>query len=324
MKPSSYGFHNGREIFEYTLKKGGFTAKIISYGAILTYLSAPDKNGKETPIVLFRESLEEYVTLRGCYGATIGRFANRIENGRFALGGKTYQVGQNEKGNALHGGIEGFHKKVWTVENYTEDTLTLSYISPDGEEGFPAEMKATIVYTLTEAGLELAYTAVADGDTVVNLTNHAYFNPNGVTAATDGLLLSIAADSITPTDEKLIPHGEYAAVEGTLYDFRTARPFVCDLSASPVLSARGCYDENFVLQGEGFRAVSTLYGKETGILLTVYTDMPGMQIYTGNKNGIALETQRFPNCVNCPTYPSAFLKKGEVFQTKTLYALSLQ
>ncbi len=324
MNPISYGFHNGREIFEYTLKKGGFTAKIISYGAILTYLSAPDKNGKETPIVLFRESLEEYVSLRGCYGATIGRFANRIGEGRFSLNGKAYQINQNENGNALHGGIEGFHKKVWTVEAYSEDAITLSYISPDGEEGFPGEMKVTVTYSLTDEGLEIAYTATADADTVVNLTNHAYFNTNGVTATTDGLLLQILADSITPVDEKLIPHGEYAAVEGTLYDFRSPRPFVCDLSASPVLSARGCYDENFVLDGEGFRAVSTLYGKETGILLTVYTDMPGMQIYTGNKNGIALETQRFPNCVNCPSYPSAFLQKGDLFQSKTLYAVSVK
>ncbi|MBQ8908299.1 MAG: galactose mutarotase [Clostridia bacterium] len=324
MQITPYGLHNGQEIFEYTLQKGAFTAKVINYGAILTHLSCPDKNGKETAIVLARENLEEYRTLRGCYGATIGRFANRIENGRFTLGGKTYQIRQNENGNSLHGGIEGFHKKVWQVTDYQEDAITLSYFSPDGEEGFPGNMTVTVTFSLTEEGLSIAYTAKSDADTVVSLTNHAYFNPNGTDADTQGLLLQISAQSITPVDEKLIPHGELAPVQGTLFDFRTPRPFVCDLSANPTLAKRGCYDENFVLDGDGFRRAGSVYGDKTGITVSVYTDMPGMQIYTGNKNGIALETQRFPNAVNCPSFPSALLQKDALFQSKTLYALSLK
>ena len=175
-------------------------------------------------------------------------------------------------------------------------------------------MQTKVTYTIEEDGLHIDYEAVCDQDTIVNLTSHAYFNLHGIEETTDGLLLSIDAEKITPVDEELIPHNTFALVEGSEFDFRTPRSFVGE-NVPP----RGCFDENFVLNGSGLRTVATLLSPKTGIQMDVKTDQPGMQIYTGNPHGIALETQNFPNAIHCDNYPSPILKKGEIYKTTTIY-----
>ncbi len=318
-------WEDGQTVCLYTLKNEKMEADILTYGGAVTAVRVPDKEGKPVNVAMCHETLADYAHKRGYVGALIGRFGNRIGNACFTLNGVAYQVGANEKGNSLHGGFKGFDKKHWAVVSEKETELVLSYISPDGEEGFPGKLEVTVTYRLTEeGGLRISYKAVSDKDTVINLTNHSYFNLHGQEDLTDGLLLSIDADAITAVDENLIPHGEFTSVEGNLFDFRKARPFICDLSAHPVLGKRGCYDENFVLSGEGFRCVSTLYSEKTGIFMEVYTDQPGMQIYTGNKKGIALETQNFPNAVNCPNFPSAVLRAGDTYHTETEYRFTVR
>lgn len=323
MKSSVYGNIEGKEVIKYTLTNGKMEADVITYGATLTALRV-NKNGKVINTVLGYDSLEGYQRGTAYYGAVIGRFGNRIENARFVLNGKEYKVGANEKGNSLHGGFKGFDKQIWDTRVISDNALELSYLSVDGGEGFPGNLKVTVKYTLTEENaLAIEYNAVSDADTVVNLTNHAYFNVDGVENTVEGLKLQILADKITPVGKDLIPHGDFREVEGTLYDFRTPREFICDLSAEPILSERGCFDENFVLVGSGERLVATLFSDKTGLDMSVYTDQPGIQIYTGNPHGIALESQNFPNCVNCPEYPSAVLKKGETYHTVTKYLFKL-
>lgn len=320
MKKIPFGSIDGVQVEKFTLTNGNLEADIITYGGALTALRVKDKAGKVQNVVLGHETLEQYRTMGGYWGALVGRFGNRIENASFELNGVTYRVGANENGNSLHGGFSGFDKKIWQAVALADNKLELQYLSKDGEEGFPGNLEVTVTYTLTEEnGLVIDYRAVSDKDTVINLTNHAYFNVHGVENTTKDLQLQILADAITAVDEKLIPHGELVDVTNTLFDFRTKRPFVCDLSADEVLHKRGCYDENFVLQGQGFRKVAELSSRETGITMQVITDQPGMQIYTGNPNGIALETQNFPNAVNCPNFPSAVLKAKEQYHTVTEY-----
>ena len=318
-------WEDGSTVTLYTLKNAKIEADILTYGGTVAAIHVPDKEGNFVNVALTHENLTDYAHKPGYVGALVGRFGNRIGDATFSIDGETYTVSANEKGNCLHGGLEGFDKKHWTVDSVTETELTLSYVSPDGEEGFPGNLEVTVTYSLTEeGGLRISYQAVTDKDTTVNLTNHSYFNPNGEGSTTEGLLLTIDADAITKVDEALIPHGEITPVEGTLFDFRQERPFICDLSADPVLGKRGCYDENFVLSGEGFRLVSTLYSEKTGILMETYTDQPGMQIYTGNKKGIALETQNFPNAINCPNFPNAILRVGDTYHTETEYRFTIR
>ena len=324
MKVQEILWEDGKIVSLYTLKNENLEADILTFGGCVTAVRVPDKDGKNVNVAHCHENLTDYAHKGGYVGALIGRFGNRIGDAKFSLNGKQYTVSANEKGNCLHGGFAGFNKKHWTVVLEEETNLMLSYVSPDGEEGFPGNLEVTVTYSLTERGLLIDYKAVSDKDTVINLTNHSYFNLNGPEGTTDGLLLSIDADAITAVDEALIPHGEFTSVEGNLFDFRKARPFICDLSSHPVLGKRGCYDENFVLKGEGFRCVSTLYSADTGIYMETYTDQPGMQIYTGNKKGIALETQNFPNAVNCPNFPSAVLKAGDTYHAQTEYRFTVK
>ena len=323
MKHTLFGTYLGEDVVKYTLTNGSIEADIITLGATITAVRVPDKSGKLTDVVLGHPTLEDYLTKGGYLGAVIGRYGNRIENGQFVINGKTYQVGVNEAPNSLHGGLEGFDKKIWKAVPQGDNALTLTYHSPDGEEGFPGNLDVTVTYTVTaDNGLSISYRAVSDADTTVNLTNHAYFNVRGTENTTDGILLRIAADQITPVDEALIPHNTFRDVGGSLYDFRSPRPFICDLSGDETLSKRGCYDENFVLSGSGMRNVSSLLARDTGIQMDVYTDQPGMQIYTGNPGGIALETQNFPNAINCPAYPNAILRAGDIYETTTAYVFT--
>lgn len=324
MKTQELLWEDGKTVALYTLKNEKIEADILTFGGTVAAIRVPDREGNFVNVALSHENLTDYAHKRGYVGALVGRFGNRIGGAKFTINGTKYSVSVNEKGNCLHGGLKGFDKQHWKVLSESETQLVLFYLSPDGEEGFPGNLEVTVTYSLTERGLRIDYKATADKDTVINLTNHSYFNTNGQGDTTEGLLLTINADAITKVDEELIPHGELTKVEGTLFDFRQARPFICDLSAHPVLGKRGCYDENFVLNGEGFRCVSTLYSEKTGILLETYTDQPGMQIYTGNKKGIALETQNFPNAVNCPNFPNAILRGGDIYHTETEYRFSIR
>ncbi len=325
MNSKLYAVLDGQEILQYTLKKGSMEADIITYGGTITAIRVPDKNGNMTDVAYGYKTVRDYLDHTQYMGALIGRFGNRIESGTFLIDGKAYKVGCNEGENSLHGGMKGFDKRIWNAKAVGDDTLVLTYHSPDGEEGFPANLDVKVTYSLTEdMGFSIRYEAVSDGDTPINLTNHAYFNVHGTEHTTDGLTLRIDADRITPVDEKLIPHNEFMIVDGNLYDFRTARPFICDLSGNQVLQKRGCYDENFALNGMGLRNVASLSSSKTGITMDVITDQPGMQIYTGFQYGIALETQNFPNAVNCPDYPSAILRAGEKYETTTIYRFSVK
>ncbi len=313
---------NGNEIYKYTLKSGNLEVDVINYGATIIGMRYRDKNGKILSIVSNYNTIEEYISGKDYRGATIGRFSNRIENGKFTINGVNYQITQNENQTALHGGVNGFDKKIWEVKEYNKDKIVLFYRSIDGEEGFPGNLDVTLTYSIIDGNsLKIDYLASTDKDTTINLTNHSYFNVDGTDKTTDNLLLMIDADKITPVDSKLIPHNEFKEVKNTLFDFRKAKPFICDLSSDETLKNRGCYDENFVLNGSGLRVVAKLISKTSGLTLEVITDQPGMQIYTGNKIAIALETQNYPNAINCDKYPSSILKVGEKYQTTTIYKL---
>ncbi len=319
MKKELFGKIGNNEVYKYFLKDGNIEADIITYGGIVTDIRVNDKNGKQLSTVVAYDTLEEYIAGKSFYGAIIGRFGNRIEGGKFLIDGVEYNVSQNEGKNTLHGGKAGFDRKIWTVKNVSENSIELFYSSPDGEEGFPGKLDVTVTYTLADNSLKIDYSAVTDKPTVVSLTNHSYFNVKGVDKTTDDVKLFIDANKITPVDSELIPHGDFMDVENTLFDFRTPKPFICDLSADAVLAERGCFDENFVLCGTGLRKIASIESIETGLTMDVISDCPGMQIYTGNRHGIALETQNFPNAVNCPEYPSAVLRPGEVYKTTTIY-----
>ena len=324
MTKEFYGHANGKDIYKYTIKNANLQMSVINYGAIIEDLTFIDLNNQNVSLVLKRNTLDEYIADRSYMGAVIGRFCNRIENGRFMLNGVKYQVTQNQKGNLLHGGEQGFNKKVWQVKQVTDNSITLFYQSVDGEEGFPGNLDTTVKYTLTsENKLQIEYFATTDKDTIVNFTNHTYFNVNGIENTTEGIELQIDSDNITAVDSNRIPHGDLTEVRGTLFDFNQKREFNCDFSGNQILSARGHYDENFVLNGQGIRRIAQISSKNTGIVMQVITDQPCMQIFSGNSKGIALETQGYPNSINCPLFPSPILRKGEVYKTITEYAFSL-
>lgn len=325
MDAKLYGFVDDQPVYQYTLSNGELEAQIITYGATLTSLRVPDRYGRMRDVVLGHASLEDYLTRTGRWGAVIGRVANRIEYGRFTLNSRVYHTGCNSGAHCLHGGHKGFDKQIWKANRLGEDSVVLTYCSRDGEEGFPGTLQVSVTYSLTQdGGLSISYTGVSDADTIVNLTNHAYFNLNGTDHPAEGMKLWIHADKITPVDERMIPSNTYRSVTNTLFDFRTPRPVTADLNAEPVLSQRGYYDDNFVLKGSGMRSVAQLTCESSGITMEVMTDQPGMQLFTGNPLGIALETQHFPNAVNCPKYPSIILLQGEEYRTTTVYRFSTQ
>ena len=329
--------NNSECVYEYTLDNGsGLKASILSYGGIIKNLYV---NG--TDVVLGRDSLEEYLDNDGYFGAAIGRHANRIKNSEFEIGGTVYKVGANNNGNSLHGGFCGFDKKNWAVfecGTEREPSLMLKTFSPDGEEGFPGNLHVTITYTLTKNnGLLLHYEALSDKDTVVNLTNHSYFNLNGHSSGTiDGHTLQINAEFYTPNTDECLPYGEILSVKDTPFDFRKPKKIGQDINSdSEQIKMFGGYDHNFVLSGKGLRKTAVLSGEKSGIVMEIYTDKPGVQVYSGNciddkrvcKGGniysvhqaICLETQFFPNSTSHPHYPSAFLKKGEKYDFTTEY-----
>ncbi len=329
-----FGDDEGTAIEEITIRSAaGAEARILTYGAVIRDLVVPGKAGPQH-VCLGLNTLEDYVAHSPYFGAVPGRFANRIAHGRFSLDGETYQLPRNDGGrNTLHGGTKGFGKLPWTVAASTDRSVTLTLHSPAGDEGFPGALDVTCTYTWLEpATLQYEITATTDAPTLVNLTNHAYFNLDGGPDILDHHL-TLNASHYTPVDAHLIPTGEIAPVAGTAFDFRTARP---------VRHASGqFYDNNFVIDRAGGGALvhaARVHSEKSGITLDVHTDQPGVQFYDAKKldcpvpglggahygpyAGLCLETQLFPDAPNQPNFPSATLRPGEQYRNQTEYRFS--
>ncbi len=336
---SLYGkLPDGKEIYEYSISKGNVTASIINYGAIVTKLLVNDRNGNPVDVVLGRASLEEYINNAGYIGAAIGRHANRIAKGEFEINGVRYQAGVNENTNSLHGGITGFDQKIWMVEEIPkENAILLKYISADGEEGFPGTLDTCIKYSVTDDdALRIEYSAKSDKDTVCNLTNHSYFNLNGhEDGKIDGHTLRINADFYTPNDNEGMPTGEVLSVNGTPFDFRTAKQIGRDIAdKAEQIQMFGGFDHNFAICGFGFREAAVVSGDKSGITMNVITNQPAMQLYTANMlpegvhkgsksygthDAFCLETQVFPNAMAHSHFPGPILRAGQKYSHITEY-----
>jgi len=332
---------DGTAVDLYSLRDGKLEASIITYGGIIVSLRTPDRNGKIDDVVLGCDSVQKYEAQTAHFGGIIGRYANRIAHGTFKLDGKTYSIPKNDGDNALHGGIRGFDKKVWAAKEIT-DGIELSYVSKDGEEGFPGMLTTTVRYTLSGSALRIEYSATTDKDTVLNLTNHSYFNLAGQGKGDIlGHVLKIDASRMTPVDAALIPTGELKSVAGTPFDFRTPHALGERINAddAQLLLGKG-YDHNFVLDhppGQLAEAAD-VYEPTTGRTLKVLTTEPGLQLYTGNfldgsitgKEGrvynrrfaFCLETQHFPDSPNHASFPSTELKPGQKFHSVTVFEFS--
>lgn len=313
----------------------GMEVKITNYGGTVTSIVVPDNQGELENVVLGFDNLDDYLSGHPFFGSLIGRYANRIAGGVFELDGQQYTLATNNGENHLHGGEQGFDKVLWDAQINSDSSLELTYLSEDGEEGYPGNLQARVTYSLSEENeLVIDYEANADQATPVNLTNHSYFNLSGNTS-TDILdhILFIDADRYTPVDEGLIPTGELRPVEGTPFDF--TEPFRI---GERIEQVEGGYDHNFVLSEmpvETPRLVATLREPESGRKMEVYTTEPGVQLYTGNfldgsitdgsgntleqHAGLCLETQHFPNSPNESSFPSTILREDETYQTTTIY-----
>ena len=330
---------DGHEVTLYHMEnKRGAYIDLLDWGARIQAIGVPDKNGTIVDVCLGFDDMEGYEAHADTYmGAAIGRNANRIKNACFKLNNIVYQMDANEGSNQCHGGIRGFDSRMWSCV-MQEHLISFYRDSPHMEEGYPGLMRVTINYELTSTDdVVITYTAMSEEDTLVNLTNHAYFNLAG-SGSIYGHTLQVASSRITPVDEELIPTGEIAPVEGTAYDLRT--PTLLDgplHDMPPMMQAANGYDVNYILDGAGLRTVAVLACPETGIRMTCRTDMPCMQVYSGNylhavgKGGapyekhsaICLETQRYPNAANCPGFPSVVLHAREIFRSRTVYAFDL-
>jgi aldose 1-epimerase len=335
------------ELFTLT-REGAPTVAVTSHGAYIVSILAADREGRTVDVVLGYRDLAGYLGDTGYLGAVVGRYANRIAGGAFSLGGQRYTLARNNGPNALHGGPQGFHKKTWAarvVAGPDGDTLELSCVSPDGEEGYPGTLTATVVYSLTaDGGLRLDYSATTDAPTVVNLTNHAYFNLAGEGSGDVlGHEMQLEADAFTPVDDTLIPTGELRPVEGTPFDFRTPVAIGARIDdPHPQLQAGGGYDHNFVVRGTPgeLRLAARVYEPGSGRVLEVLATNPGVQVYTGNfldgsiagksgrayekRGGFCLETQHFPDSPNQPTFPPVVLEPGGRYEQTTVFRFSVR
>jgi aldose 1-epimerase len=342
---SDYGkMPDGTAVEQYTLTNPhGIVCKIITYGGIITEIHTPDRTGQPGDIVLGFHSLESYLKGHPYFGAIVGRVANRIAKGKFTLDGKTFTLAVNNGPNHLHGGLKGFDKVVWkaqTVEVPDGVAVRLTYTSPDGEEGYPGTLKVAVIYTLTESNeLRIDYEATTDKATPVNLTNHSYWNLAGGGEIL-GHELMLNAANYTPSDNTLIPTGEIKPVKGTPLDFTRPKPIGRDIGQLADSPQRG-YDHNFVLDGGG-KAVALgarVYEPQSGRVLEMLTDQPGVQLYTANfleatqgkagqmhrkYHAFCLETQHFPDSVNHTNFPSTILRPGDTYRTTTVFRFSTQ
>lgn len=339
---------DGTVVNVFTLTNGhGVEARIITYGAAVASIKVPDRSGRFDDIVTGFDTLDGYLTRSRFFGAIVGRYANRIANARFTLEGRTFELAANNGKNHLHGGRRGFDKVVWKSSPFERDGnvgVTLSYVSVDGEEGYPGTLNVTVTYTLTARDeLRIDYAATTDKATPVNLSNHSYFNLAGH-GSRDILehLLSVDADAYTPVDETLIPTGEIAPVAGTPFDFRTPTAIGARIDSDAEQTRRGKgYDHNFVLNGRPgtLRPVARLVDPSSGRTMDVATTEPGMQFYSGNnldgsavgksgraygrRTSLCLETQHFPDSPNRPNFPSTILKPGEQFRSTTVFTFGV-
>lgn len=348
LKKESFGkLADGTEVDSYTLtNKNGVEVKITNYGATVTSIKAPDRNGKLDDVTLGYDNIAGYLAKNPHLGSLAGRYANRIGKGEFKLGGKTFTLAKNNGENHLHGGPNGFFKQLWKATDASGAAglaVRMTYLSKDGEENYPGNLEATVTYTLTDRNeLKIEYSATTDKETVVNLTNHSYFNLAG--AGNGDILghqLKINAKQTTPVDKTMIPTGNLADVAGTPFDFSklTAIGARIDDPHEQIVIGKG-YDHNFVLDTGGkldAQAVE-VYEPTTGRVMEVFTDQPGVQLYTANfldgsiigkggkayprRSAFCLETQHYPDSPNKPNFPSATLKPGEKYQTTTIYKFS--
>lgn len=333
---------DGRNVDLYTLTNAnGLKADITNYGAIVTSLHVPDRNGNPTDIVLGYDTLDEYIKVTPYFGAIVGRYGNRIAKGKFTLNSVEYTLVTNDGENHLHGGIKGFDKVVWNAEPMQDDngvSLKLTYLSKDGEEGYPGNLNCTVIYTLTNNNeLKISYEAETDKPTVLNLTHHGYFNLAGHDSGDIlGHELMLNADHFTPVDEGLIPTSEIKPVKDTPMDFTKPMPI-----GSRIAEVKGGYDHNYVLNksDDSLTLAASVYEPKTGRVMEIFTTEPGVQFYSGNfldgsnkgkgavynkHNGFCLETQHFPDSPNKPNFPSVVLKPGEKYTHLTVHKFSVR
>lgn len=339
---------DGKQVSLYTLTNAnGMTAQITNYGANITSLWVPAGDGSLKDVVLGYPSIRDFFNPRNRFGGpVIGRFANRIAKGKYSIDGKEYSIAINNGENALHGGLVNYGQRIWDAEQFVnekgENAVKMVYVSPAGEEGFPGNLTVTVVYTVTNDNkLKLEYSAVTDEPTILNLTNHAYFNLHGDRkVSSNSHEMTINADTYTVTDAGLIPTGEIAPVENTALDFRTPTTIGARvMSDDPVFNDRNGYDHNYVVNKtvEGAEVLAAqVYEPATGIVMNVYTTTPGIQIYTGNTrleqnvaspyygSAVCLEAQDFPDAPNHPNFPSTVLRPGEVYNQVTTYAFEVK
>lgn len=349
IEKNQFGTIGEQIVDQYTLSNGNISVDIITYGGIVRRLMVPDEAGEMRDVVLGFNSIEEYLSDHPFFGAIIGRYGNRIANGKFSIDGTQYTLAQNNGVNALHGGIKGFDKVIWAAEPIESDSkvgVKLVRTSPDGEEGYPGNLAVTVTYELDQDNqITINYAATTDQTTTVNLTNHSYFNLNGEGRG-DILdhILMIDAQAITPVDEGLIPTGALMPVAGTPFDFATAQSIGdrIDDTSDLQISYGGGYDHNYVLNGAdgSLKRIATAYASDSGIEMTVSSTEPGVQFYTGNfldgtligksgvsyqkRSGFCLETQHYPDSPNQPNFPSTLLKPGQEYKSTTIYQFGIR
>lgn len=339
----------GKTAYLYTVEnKNGVTATYTDFGAILVSLFVPDKDGKKEDVVLGFDNLEDYFVNGPNFGSTIGRHANRIGGAAFELNGVKYELDKNDGKNNLHGGFSGYHKRLWDADTYEEargQVIEFTYVSADMDQGFPGELKVSVKYILTDNDeVIIEYNATPDKDTVINLTNHSYFNLAGQASGT--ILDQIAwidSDEFTFADEEAIPNGEIRKTTGTPMDFSTPKAVGKDIAVDyDQLNWGKGFDHNWILKtkkGE-MSTVASLYDEKSGRFMEVSTDLPGIQFYTGNfldgtltgkegavynqRTGLCFETQYFPNAINVPAFDQPITKAGETYHTETVYKFSVK
>lgn len=337
---------DGKPTHLYVLSNSrGMEVCITNYGGRVVSMLVPDKDGGWRDVVLGFDSIADYQRINGNFGAVIGRYGNRIGHGRLEIDSVAYQLPINDRGNCLHGGLKGFHDMVWDAMQLNDSTLSMKYVSADGEEGFPGTLDVEVTYSVTaDNALKIDYKAETDQPTVVNLTNHTYFNLSGdASKSTLDEYVYINADAYTPVDSSLIPTGEICSVEGTPFDFRQPKPLGKDINVDDAQLAYGNqgYDHNMVLNSAGDSTVlaASVRDVTSGIVMELYTTEPGMQFYTGNYLGpsvkgkkgvpfthfgaICMETQHFPDSPNKPDFPSTLLRPGEVYHSVSVYRFTI-
>ena len=333
---------DGTPVEELTLRSGGLACKIITYGGAVRSLSVPDRDGNPVDVALGFDTMEGYLNQDGYLGALVGRYANRIGGAKFTLNGVEYQLAANDGPNSLHGGNVGFSHRVWTVEEQSGDSVTLSLTSPDMQEGYPGTLRVRVTYSLSKEGLAIDYRAVCDRDTVCNLTNHTYFNLSGHdSGSVEGQYIRLNASRYTPTVPGSIPTGEIAPVDGTFMDLRHIQPIgACIDEDFDQLTMAGGYDHNWVIDGwdGSLRPAAWAWSPDTCIVMECFTTLPGVQFYAGNyldgcpagkggapygrRHGFCLETQHFPDSPNQPGFPSCVLKGWAEYRSTTVYCFS--